>query len=241
MGSLINKSLRTWVDGYDMTGDSNAGNLDLDHDVYDVTTYSNGGARARQCGNEDVTASQAGFWATGVGSVDENSFNNLGVADAVLTMSPDGFEGSPAYMMRTGRFKYSLFGPAGQPAPFSIDFSGTNGQTAVVRGQVTRGAYLANATGATGTAVNLGAVSSGQYLYGSLHAFAVGTTMTAVIESAPDNTFASPTTRITFGPVTAVGGVWGTRAAGAITDTWYRLRITAITGSFTIAANVGIR
>lgn len=244
MSSLILKSLRTYVGGYDLTGDSNNGGLDLDHEVFDDTRFQppgSGGARARVCGLEDISAAQSGFWATGVGSVDENAFANLGSLDEPMMMSNDGAESSVAYMLRTGRFKYSLLGDAGKPAPFALDFRGTNGQTAVVRGAVTKTKAVVSATGATGTSQQLGAVGANQFLYASLHAFAVGTTITAVLESAPDNTFGAATTRITFGPITAVGGYWGARVAGAITDTWYRLRVTAITGSFTIAANVGIR
>ncbi len=244
MASSILKSLRTYVGGYDLTGDSNNGSLDLDHEVHDETVYQppgSGGARARQCGLEDISAAQSGFYATGAGSVDENAFANWGGLDEPMSMSDDGAEGSVAYMMRTGRFKYSLLGEHGKPAPFSLDFRGTNGETAVARGLVTKTKAVVSATGATGTGVQLGAVSADQYLYGVLHAFAVGTTITAVLESAVDNTFAGATTRITFGPITAVGGAWGARVAGAITDEWYRLRVTAITGSFTIAANVGIR
>lgn len=245
MSSLILKSLRTYVGGYDLTGDTNNGGLDLDHDVQDVTVFQppgSGGARARACGLEDVSAASSGFWATGVGSVDENAFANFGsTLDEPMSMSSDGAEGSVAYMLRTGRFKYSLFGDVGKPAPFALDFRGTNGQAAVVRSLVTKTKAAVAATGATGTAQQVGATSATQFLYAGLHVFSAGTTITAVIESAPDNTFASPTTRITFGPITAVGGYWGTRVAGAITDQWFRLRVTAITGSFTIAANVGIR
>lgn len=244
MGSLILKSLSTWVDGYDLTGDSNAGNLDLDHEVHDTTVFrpvGTGGARERACGLEDVSASQAGMWGTGAGSVDEDSFTNLGRVDTVMTMSPDGVEGSVAYMLRSGRFKYSLFGEHGKPAPFSLDFRGTNGETAVARGLITKQKAVVSATGATGTGQQLGALGAGQYLYASLHVFAAGTTITGVIESAPTNAFGANTTRATFGPITAVGGYWAARVAGPITDPWYRLRITAITGSFTIAAQVGAR
>jgi hypothetical protein len=38
-----------------------------------------------------------------------------------------------------------------------------------------------------------------------------------------------------------IGGTWGTRVAGPITDPWYRLRVTAITGTHTIACVAGIR
>lgn len=240
----ILRSLTTWVGGYDLTGDSNSGALDLDHEVFDNTVFQpvgSGGARARQCGLEDVTATQSGFWATGAGSIDENAFSSLGTADVPFTISPDGAEGSVAYLLRTGQYKYSLLGAHGQPAPFSLDFRGTNGETSVARGQVTKAKGAVSATGATGTGVQLGAVSAGQYLYAGLHTFTAGATLTAVIESAASNTFAGATTRITLGPVTAAGGTWGTRLAGPVTDTWYRLRVTAITGTFTIAAAVGVR
>jgi hypothetical protein len=46
---------------------------------------------------------------------------------------------------------------------------------------------------------------------------------------------------MTFGPITTVGGTWGTRVAGAITDTWWRLRVTAITGTFQIACAAGFK
>lgn len=244
MGSLILKSLRTWVGGYDLTGDTNNGSLDLDHEVFDNTVFQppgSGGARSRQCGLEDVTVQQSGFWASGAGSVDEDAFSRLGVLDEPITMSPDGAEGSVAYMLRGGRFRYGLLGAHGQPAPFSVDFRGTNGETAVARGMVTKTKAAVSATGATGTGVQLGAASSGQYLYATLHVFAAGTTLTAVVESAADNTFAGATTRATFSAVTAAGGYWATRVAGPVTDTWYRLRVTSITGSFTVAAIVGIR
>src|SRR5688500_4732971 len=140
MASQILKHLRTFVDGYDLTGDSNQAGLDLDREVHDLTTFKpvgEGGARERAVGLEDVSASSSGFWSTGVGSVDADAFANVGRLDTVMTMSPDGVEGSVAYMLRTGRFRYSLFGPFGQPAPFSLEFRGTNGETSVARGMVT--------------------------------------------------------------------------------------------------------
>jgi hypothetical protein len=244
VASTILKNVRTWVDGYDMTGDTNSGSLDLDHEVFDVTVNQppgSGGARARACGLEDVSAQTSGFWSTGAGSVDEDAFTSLGRTDAVLTMSPDGLEGSVAYTLRAGRLKYSLLGAHGGPAPFSLDFAGSHGETTTVRGLVVKTKGAVSATGATGTGQQLGAVTADQHLYASLHLFSAGTTLTAVVESDDNSGFTSPTTRLTLGPVTAAGGVWATRLAGPVTDTWYRLRISAITGTFTIAAVVGIR
>jgi hypothetical protein len=129
--------------------------------------------------------------------------------------------------------------------PFRLTASSSRGpglaSVGGVRGRVMKTKAVVSATGATGTAQQLGAVASGQYLYAAFHEFVAGTTITGVLESNVDNTFGSPTTRITFGPITTQGGTWGTRVAGPITDTWYRLRITAITGSHTIACVAGIK
>lgn len=245
MGSQILKNVRTWVDGFDLTGQSNSGALDLMYEVHDVTVFrpvGQGGARERACGLEDIAASQRGLWAAGANSVDADAFSNLGRTDVVMTMSPDGLEGSVCYMMRTGRFKYSLFGEHGKPAPFSLDFKGAQGETAVARGMVakTDSAAVA-ATGPAGSVVELGAVGASQYLYAALHVLSAGTTITVQVQSDDSAGMGSPTTRMTLGPVTAVGGVWGVRVAGPITDTHWRLNVSAITGSFLLAGLIGIR
>lgn len=237
----ILKNVRSWVGGYDLTTDSNQVGLDLDHEVQDDTRYQpvgSGGARARLCGLEDVSASFAGFHGS---AVDANAFAGWnGGLEEPWSLSWDGLEGSPAYIMRGGRFKYGLGGQVGANHPISLDAKGTNGEMAVARGLITKTAGTVAAIGATGTGQQLGAVGAGQYLYCALHVFSVGTTITAVLESAPSNAFGANTTRLTFGPITTVGGTM-LRVAGPITDTWYRLRVTAITGSFSIAAVPAIK
>jgi hypothetical protein len=245
MPSLIAKNIRTWAGGFDLTGSANNASLSLDHDVHDVTVFTpvgSGGARLRACGLEDITAASQGFWAAGTGSVDEDAFNNWGAVDQVLSMSPDGAEGSVVYGMRTGRLRYQMFGEHGAPAPFALDFHGSHGETAVARGLVFKHDQSAiSGTGLAGTALQLGAVGASQYLYAWANVLTAGTTITIQVQSSVDNTFASPTTRMTLGPITTTGGVWGTRVAGAITDTWWRLNVSAVTGSFTFAGFVGIR
>lgn len=244
MASTILKNQRIWCGGYDMTTDLNRAGLDLSHDEQDDTRFQpigSGGARARVCGLEDVSLSLGGFYASGAVSVDANAFAGWsGGLEEPLSLPFDGAEGNSAYILRGGKFKYSLGGQVGANTPISLDVKGTNGETAVARGLVTKTAGVVNATGATGTGVQLGAVSASQYLYCALHVFAAGTTITAVIESAATNAFGANTTRLTFGPITTVGATM-LRVAGPITDTWYRLRVTAITGSFTIAAVPAIK
>ena len=96
-------------------------------------------------------------------------------------------------------------------------------------------------TGAKGTAVEIGAISAAQFLYATLHVFSAGTTITVIIESDDNGSFTSATTRATLGPVTARGGTWLTRVAGPVTDTFWRMNVSAVTGSFVVAGAIGIQ
>jgi hypothetical protein len=194
---------------------------------------------------ETVQLDESGFWQAGAAAVDPVAFAALGGVSQPVSNSHDGIESSPAYLYRVRAFNYELFGQVGQVAPFRLTAQSARGtglaSVAGIRGRVLKTKANVSATGATGTAQQLGAVAAGQFLYAIFHEFAVGTTITAVLESNVDNTFGASTTRMTFGPITTVGGTWGTRVAGPITDPWYRLRVTAITGTHTIACTAGFR
>jgi hypothetical protein len=249
MGSFAANNVTTWFSGFDMTGQANSTGLAMSYDAIDATTYQpatvTNPSRVRVAGLEDTQLDEMGFWESGVGLLDPTLFTALGGPSQVVSVSNDGAETSPGYMFRARQFNYETFGKVGELIPFRLTAQSARGSglasTSAVRGRVMKTKAVVSATGATGTAQQLGAVAAGQYLYGAFHEFVAGTTITAVLESAVDNTFAGATTRITFGPITAVGGTWGTRVAGAITDTWYRLRVTAVTGSHTIACTAGIR
>lgn len=251
MTTFAANNVQTWFAGYDMTGDLNNTSLAMEYEALDATPFQPGTnttpARVRCAGMESVQLEEAGFWQAGAGQVDPTAFDALGSAGASqpVSNSHDGIEGSPAYLFRARAFNYEMFGELGQVAPFRLTAQSARGtglaSVSAIRGRVLKTKAAVSATGATGTAQQLGAVASGQYLYAIFHEFAVGTTITAVLESNADNTFGAATTRMTFGPITTVGGTWGTRVAGPITDTWYRLRVTAITGTHTIACTAGFR
>lgn len=245
MTTFAANNITTWFAGYDMTTDLSQTTMPIEFEARDATTYGPPGqrtARSRNAGLEDVSSQVAGFWQAAT-ALDETVFTALGGAVQVITHSHDGAEGSPAYFYQARTFSYQLFGAVGEMAPFSLTAQGSKGNQAVgaVRGTILKTKSTVDATGPTGTAVELGAVPAGQYLYAVLHVMNPGTTVTAVLESGTDNTFAAATTRATFGPITTVGGTWATRVAGPIGDTWYRLRITAITGTATIACIAGIK
>lgn len=240
MATLVLDDATIWAAGYDFTSTASQIILNGSAEELDVTTFGSGGYRSRIGGLRDVQAQSTGYWYSATsGSPDPEIFPQLGTADQVFTVAPTSDEGSVAYMFQAGKFTGQFFGTAGEATPYTFSAMGTN-KAGLVRGQVLKAKGDVSATGATGTAVELGAVASGQYLYATFHVFTAATTITAVLESDADNTFATATTQATFGPLTTTGGTWATRVAGPITDTWYRLRVTAVTGTFTVAGAAGI-
>lgn len=242
MPAIALTDARILVHGHDFTADSNQVSLEVTADDHDVTTFGSARLtkfRSRVAGLKTAAASISGFWEA---APDEAAWSSLGVADRVTMISPTGEPGDVAYLVRGGTFSYESFGEVGEPAPFTLGISSTSTE-GMIRGHLlTWSEEPLDATGVAGLAdLELTAVDEAQFLYGVFHVVGEpGTTITAVVESAEDDTFADATTRFTFGPITAAEGRWGVRIPGPITDTHYRLRVTAVTGEFTIAAAIGI-
>lgn len=240
--SLVNAPL--YIAGHDFTADSNQIQLTAEADVLDRTTFrpTTIGWRDKVMGLKRSELSASGFWQSAAAdAVDPEVFNNLGVTGRVTTMSDVETEGSAAYMLKHMPAQYQVFGEVGPLAPFTLQ-GVCSDNVGVIGGKLLKAFGTVNATGAIGTGVQIGAVGATQSMYATLHLMGTaGTTITVVLESATANTFVGATTRGTFGPLTVTGGTWMTPAAGAITDTWWRLRVTAITGTWTVAGAAGIR
>lgn len=241
MASFSLTDATTWVGGYDFTTKLNQISLSASAEDLEDTTFGSGGYRSRTGGLKTVEAELNGFLDSDASiGVDPEIFPNLGTHDRVVTMAHDDAEESIAYMFQAGQFSYDLFGSVGELAPFSVSMMGTN-SVGLIRGQVAKAKASVSATGATGSPVNLGNVGASQYLYATLHVIGTpGTTITVEVESDDNASFTSATSRITFGPITTAGGIWGTRVAGTLAETHYRFNVTAITGTFTIAGAIGI-
>lgn len=239
MSSFAFVDATTWIGGYDMTTDLNSVTLNISADELDNTTFGSSGYRSRIGGLKTVGAEFGGFFQAGSGQVDPTVFADLAVADRVVTMAPDDAETTVAYMWQGGSFAYNPFGQIGEVTPFSLSYLGTNG-VGVVRGGVAKAKGNVSSTGATGSVQQLGDVAANEFLYATLHVFSAGTTITVQVQSDDNSGFSSPTTRATFSGVTTAGGNWVTRVAGAITDTYWRFNVSAVTGTFSIAGAIGI-
>lgn len=229
-----------FVDSHDFTTDVNQVSIDQNVAELDRSTFGGGGWRQIAPGVKDTSFSMSGFWQAGADSVDSQSFAELGTVDQVITAAHASTEGSVAYIMQGMKTTYSHGGSHGELNPFTLSASNSNGN-GVQRGQLALAKGTVSATGAAGSGVQLGAVGATEYLYAAIHVFpTVGTTITIAVESDDNAGFTTPTSRGTIGPLTTVGGTWLVRVAGAITDDWFRLNVTAITGSFTAAGVIAV-
>lgn len=229
------------VAGHDFSGDSNSLKLTTEVEPKDRTTFGSGGWREFTGGLRSSAFDLAGFWQSDTAAaVDPQVFPNLG-ASHVHTVGVDNTEGAAAWSWQAARLRYQLLGEVGELAPFTVSSSGADG-VGVVRGWLAKKKGAVSAVGALGSAVEVaGGVSASQHLYGAFHVFTAGTTITAVLESDDNAGFTTPTTRATVGPLTTTGGTWAARVAGPVTDTWFRWRVTAVTGTFTVAAFTGVQ
>lgn len=248
MGTYAATKHATWFSGYDMTGDSNSTTLAIELEALENTVFTSNPVpgRRRAAGLEDVQGGVEGFWDSGPGTIDPTAFSALDGATQAITQSVSGAAGDVAYLYQSRVFSYQTFLTAiGQMAPFALSMQGTKGNgtnsVGAVRGRVLKAKGTVSATGATGSVVQVGAVGSGQYLYAAVHVFSAPTTVTLQIQSDDNAGMTSPTTRMTVGPITAVGGTWATRVAGPITDDFWRVNVSAITGTSQIAVAIGIK
>jgi len=236
MSEFVLLDVTTYIGGFNFTTKMNSMALSLMADELDSTTFGTDGYRTRKSGLKDVNGELAGYWDD---EVDDATYSKLGVAHSAVSMSPTGVEGEPAYLWKGEKFTYSAFGAIGALTPFSVSINGSHSQG------VARGTYLkkqgnVTATGATGTAYQIsGGIETGFALYSHFHVFDAGTTITAVVESADNDEFTDATTRVTHSALTAVGSDVQ-RLAGPITDEYFRVRVTTITGTFSVACAIGV-
>lgn len=236
MAPLFWQNPTVYAHDFDFTPFFNKASLKLMCDELDATV-SGATYRSRIGGLLDSSLDVSGFWDS---TPDASAVAALGVGDRVVTVCPQGAATNVSYILQADEFDYQAFEAIGSAVPFSLSMKGSN-NVGAIRGQLAKAKGTVSATGALGSGLNLGAVGASQFVYVAFHVFTAGTTITLQLQSDTANNFPAPTTRATIGPLTTTGGTWMTRVAGSITDTWWRLNVSAITGTFTVAGTIGIR
>lgn len=244
MSKTILVNVRCFAAGVDLTSQSNKIELSGEIEDKDTTNYGSNGWKECIGGLGSAELSGEGQWEAGDATkVDDASWAHLGtVIPWSVSANNSAAVGELAYFMAALRSDYTLGGSVGDVAPWT----GTGkSNTPLVRGQFAHPPGTARTASGTGTGLQLGAVASGKRLHAALHVLsASGTTpsLTARVESSVDNTFASPTTRLTFTAASAAGGQILRTNGTAITDTWWRIAwtISGTTPSFLFVGTLGI-
>jgi hypothetical protein len=245
MSKTVLTNVRCFAVGVDLTSNSNKIELTSEVESKDGTNYGSGGWKEVMGGVASAELSGEGQWeALDSTKVDDASWAQLGgTGPWSVSANNAAAVGDLAYFMQAMRSDYKLFDAVGEIAPWT----GTaKSSWPLVRGQFAHPPGTARTASGTGTGLNIGAVAANKRMYAALHVLSVaGTatpTITARVESSVDNTFASPTTRLTFTAATAVGGQILRTAGTAITDPWWRVAwtISGTTPSFLFAAALGI-
>lgn len=242
MGVHVLTDAKVLLGSYDHSGQHNALAFRYGAELKDGSAY---GAANRKYvpGLRTFEFTQEGFYAAGDGSIDAELFDTLGTRDRVLTAVAEGAtEGNVAFLARVVAGEYALGERIGELLPFSGEGRASRGEGLV------RGTLMAWRTGevgsGSGTGRQLGAVATGQSVYGALHVLAAsaGDTLDVTVESDDNAGFTSAITRLTFTQAAGITSEWKS-AAGPIADDWWRVS-WAIAGSgpsFDFAVSLGIQ
>lgn len=242
------KNCKLYLDGWDLSGTSNALSLTREVDEVECTVWGDAAHRYMP-GLEHVKFEHQGYASsTGTVTLDQEDvmYAKLATASVPMMVCPTtGAVNTPAHFCPQMESKYQWGGSIGEMNAYTVSGVG-QGQPLILGRIMMTGAKT---TTTTGTAYELGAVTAAQYLYAQLHVFAksgTNPTLDVVVESDDAEAFSSAATKLTFAQIAGASvptAVWATPVAGAITDTWWRVKATlgGTNPSFTFAVAVGIR
>lgn len=245
MASFVGLHNRVYLNHLDLTGNVNRADFGtITTAMQNGTTYADGGFECPRPGLMSGGASLEGFQDY-VADVldDEISTGQLGTQyPLTIIPNPTGtVTAADACWMSRGVLNTiePLIITKGEMAGFKM---GVRYDTAIVQAKVAA-AKAAVTVNTNGTAVALTGPTATQRLYAAVHVFAYSglTNCVFTVQSDDGVGMGTPTTRITFTTVTAVGGQFTSVAGNFSTETHHRIVATVTgTGSITYAAAFGV-
>lgn len=240
MATHILQDAKLWLNDVSIDAIANTLSWETTRETQDNTVFGQS-ARTMLPGLQTVSVSASGF--ADMTDFDADLFDIYDNATvSPLSASATGGDGDVAYTSQGLAVSLQpLGGSVGDMAALAIQADGSGGVRSV-RGTILHDETAETATG-VGTGRELGAVSASQSVFGALHVvdFSGTPTLDVLVQSDVDDTWASPTTQLTFAQATGKTGEF-LSAAGAVTDTWWRVSFTIGGGtpSITFAVIVGI-
>lgn len=243
------KNVKLYSGGCDLTGAGNKIDVTAEVEEKDVTTWGDYDPatdrvwKAVQAGTASAKLTGGGFWEAGDPSkVDDALWGQLGGVGAWSAVPRGAAVGDLAWLTQALQGQYQLLGGVGDVAPWQASWSS---RWPLVRGVLAHPPGTARTGTGAGNAVEHVAVPAGSHLYATLHVLSVAgedAAITVAIESDTTGDFGgSESTRIEFDEATAIGGQ-AARAAGPITDTFYRVTwtISGTDPSFLFVVALGV-
>ena len=247
MGRIYTKSCGVYMDQFDFSGVSNAVTLDIGNPLAPVTAYADVDATYVE-GKPGFTCEVKGMYSIASPDFDGQLFSILTTAQRYIGIYPGGrTKGQYGYEMRSMISASPRHAAAASVVACDVTW---RGELPIVRGPLLDVDTAVAASG-NGTAYQMGAVAAAETLVGVLRLLAApagagNNTLDVIVQSDDNEAFTSPTTRLTFTQLNQATGptVEVPTAAGAITDTWWRVNYTyagAGSRTFSLVIALGIR
>lgn len=217
------------VGNHNFTCSTNQVALEVKAAELDATTFCSAGWETKVGGLCSATVKHSGF--ADYGSTDAAFPANVGVNGLPVSIAVDNTAGSTAYLLRGLEGAMSTLGKVGDLSP--IDGNITSD------GPAARGVLaLAPSVPSTGAlaVAQLGAITSGRRAVAIMHLLGGTGTVSLELQSAATVGFASPTVRAS---ATAAATATWIESSTVTADAFWRINVTAVTGSPTIALTMG--
>lgn len=229
---------RIYLDAYDLSGRTNEMQSALEVAVLDKTTFDSAGWTEVHGGLKTSTYDVKGFLDYADDMSEEAMEAAFASAGKIVTFAEDDDDGATCVFGRGLQTNLDRLGKVGELTPFAGKIKGSHPQS-MVEGQVLRVRASTSAASGTGTAVQVGALSSTETGYAALHVFSCTGNLVVKVQSDNASNFPSATDRITFTTATGQTAEWSS-VAGAVTDDYWRISWTLSAGSASFAVVFGI-
>jgi hypothetical protein len=236
--TLLVQEQAVWLGAYNLTTDMHTLGESAEA-APQVATVLGDDTETHEPGLKGYGFAGEGFWKGGANEIDDALHGRIRVRNVPFSLALEGTDaGDASRSMLAMLATLEMGASVGELLPINFTVAVMD---APVQGNVLHAGELS--TNTNGTALNLGAVAAGQSLYGTLHVFSGSGNFDVIIQSATDEAFTSPTTRITFAQVlsaTVRASEWATPVSGAITDTWWRM-VATVPGTRDFAVTMAIQ
>jgi len=212
MSHQVLKDTTVYIGGYDLTGDTNSVTLEHGADMVEDTTFGND-THGMRSGLKMSSFSMEGH--VNNAQSDDALYSQITVEDKPLSVYPLGSaEGNRGYgfLVTVGEFS-PLSGAVGELNTYS--------SSAAAMGDLTSG---------VSDGIQVGAVTSSQKAYASLHVISGSGTLDVDIESDDNSDFTTEISRASFTQATGITSEW-LEIDGPVTDDYWRINYTIGGGS----------